>query len=239
MANRWLSNDYAVIYGAEHGTNGSSGNGVIHNIENIRNSKQARDNISREFLTVVDRDEIYEKCGANHNAIIEFWNSSLAIAAEKTKGKSKGMILFSAPESYFKNNQHCTFMMFEEGMGRTFPTNTGMICWYLGMWLTNLSLASIIRILTSHNFSIQDGWVHREWTEKEIIDTVIKGIDRKLGEDSAILLFQTMKTVHKLNQDVIVSEPVVFEGTLRRIGGEESGDTVVDSIREEFVKRLC
>jgi hypothetical protein len=163
---------------------------------------------------------------------------SVKEAGEKTNGKSKGTILFSAPDSYFKNDQHGIFMMFEEAMGRTFPNNTSMVCWYLQNWLSNLSLASIIRVLTNHKYTIHSGWKYKEWTEKEIIDTISKGIDKKLGEGTATLLFKTMRTVHKLDQDVIVPRPVVFEGILKSLMGEDSADLAIDSIRKEFIEHM-
>ena len=49
---------------------------------------------------------------------------------KKMDGKTKGTMIFSAPDSYFKHDKHDIFMMFEEEMGKTFPTKSSMICWY-------------------------------------------------------------------------------------------------------------
>jgi len=46
-------------------------------------------------------------------------------------------MIFSEPDIYFKNDKHEIFMMFEEAMGRTLPTDTSMVCWYLENWLSN------------------------------------------------------------------------------------------------------
>jgi len=74
---------------------------------------------------VVNRDSIYEECGADYSCIVNFWNQQ-----KKLDGKTKGTMLFSAPDSYFKHNKHDIFIMFEEDMGKTFPTKSSMICWY-------------------------------------------------------------------------------------------------------------
>jgi hypothetical protein len=144
-------------------------------------------------------------------------------------------MIFSSPDPYFKNDKHDTFTMFEEAMSSTLPTNTSMVCWYLEKWLNNLSLASIIKVLTSHKYTICSEWKYKEWTKNEIIDTISRGIDKELGDDSGTLLFQSMKTRHKFNQDAIVSRPIVFEGILKGLVGEDSADLVIDSICREFI----
>ncbi|WP_236561785.1 hypothetical protein, partial [Nitrososphaera sp. AFS] len=85
--------------------------------------------------------------------MVEFWNSSVKLADERAQS-SKGTIMFSAPDSYFNHNQHGTFFMFETTMGKTFSTNKSMICWYRDKWLKDLSLASLIKILTTHKHTI-------------------------------------------------------------------------------------
>jgi hypothetical protein len=127
-------------------------------------------------------------------------------------------------------------MKFEEAMGRTFSNNTSMVCWYLERWSSDLSLASIIKVLTSHKYTIHSTWKYKQWTKDEIIDTISRGIDKALGEGSAVLLFQTMKSRYKLDKDIVVSRPLVFEGILKRVV-EESAD-VIDSIRKEFGEHI-
>ena len=48
-----------------------------------------------------------------------------------------------------------------------------------------------------------------------------------------------MKTVHKLNQDVVVSSPVVFEAILKRfLGNDGQVYHVMDSISEQVIKKI-
>jgi len=53
----------------------------------------------------------------------------------------------------------------------------------------------------------------------EIINLVSEGIDKTLGDGSAPLLFQIMRTIRKMNQDGVVHKPVVFEATLKLLFG--------------------
>ena len=107
--------------------------------------------------------------------------------------------------------------MFESAMEKTFSTNKSMICWYRDKWLKDLSLASLIKILTTHKYTIHDGFRYKEWTGNEIINTINQGIDKILGRGSAILLFRSINTTYRLSQDDILSRPAVFEGLLKRM----------------------
>jgi hypothetical protein len=60
----------------------------------------------------------------------------------------------------------------------------------------------------------------------------------ELGPGSTVLLFQTLKTIHKLDQGAIVTRPIVFEGSLQRVLGEDSAKAVIDCIFQQFSERI-
>jgi hypothetical protein len=236
MCNTYLSNGYSVIYGAESIPNKPAEEKVFENIINV--NSEVENYLSKGFLTVVNRDSIYEECGTDHKSIVNFWNSNVNRIQKKLDGKTKGTMMFSEPDSYFKHDKHHIFMMFEQEMGKTFHTKSGMICWYKEEWLNSLSLASLIKVLITHKYVVYDDWKNKAWTENEIINLISKGIDKSLGEGSATLLFQAMRTIHKLNQDVVISRPVVFEATLKRLVGNDQQVSVMDSISKEIIERI-
>jgi hypothetical protein len=48
-----------------------------------------------------------------------------------------------------------------------------------------------------------------------------------------------MRTFHKLNQDVVVSRPVVFEATLKRLlGNDQQVYEVMDSISKQIIEEI-
>ena len=102
-------------------------------------------------------------------------------------------------------------------MGKAFPTKSSMICWYKQEWLNNLSLASLIKILITHSYVVHNDWKYKACTGNEIINLISNSIDKSLGEGSATLLFQAMRTIHKLDQDVVVFRPIIFESILKRL----------------------
>jgi hypothetical protein len=241
LANICLSNDYSVLYGAESAPDEAAKERIFGGIENTSKSKLVHDKISNGSLTIVDIDSIHEQCGVNYDSLVEFWNSSVKLADERPQ-ISKGTIMFSAPDSYFKNNQHGTFFMFEATMGKTFSMSKSMICWYRDKWLKDLSLTSLIKILikilTTHKHTIHDGFSYKEWTGNEIINTIHQGIDKILGPDSAILLFRSMNAKHRLNQGDILTRPAVVEGLLKQMLDDESSNAVINSIFDQFVSKV-
>jgi len=60
-------------------------------------------------------------------------------------------------------------------------------------------------ILITHKYVVYDDWKNKAWTENEFINLISKGIDNSLFPRSATLLVQLIKTIHKVNQDVVVS----------------------------------
>jgi hypothetical protein len=239
MSNSYLSNGYSVLYGAESIPNESAKEKLFENIANVNPTQVVQNNLASGFLMVVNRDSIYEENDTNYKSIVNFWNSNVKRIQEKLGNKTKGTMIFSAPDSYFKHDKHDIFMMFEEEMGKTFPTNTGMVCWYKEEWLNSLSLASLIKVLITHKYTIHNDWKYEAWTANEILSLISKGIDKSLGEGSATLLFQTMNTIHKLNQDVIVARPVVFESVLKRLlGNDQQVYQVMDSISKQIIEKI-
>jgi hypothetical protein len=129
--------------------------------------------------------------------------------------------------------------MFEEEMGKAFTTKSSMICWYKEEWLNSLSLASLIKILITHKYVVYDDWKYKSWTGNKIISLISEGIDKSLGEGSAILLFQAIKTIHKVDQDIAISRPVVFESILKRLlGNDQQVYQVMDSISKQIIEKV-
>lgn len=237
LSSMCLLKGYLVLYGAESARDEAAKDRLFGNIENAGASTLPRDSISNG-LTIIDRNWIYEQCGKNHESIVKFWNSSIKRANERPQILSKGTILFSAPDTYLLNKGHDTFILFEGSMGKTFSPNVSMICWYKTKWLNDLSLASLIKVLTSHECTIHVGLKYKKWRESEIVNLISQAVDRELGHDAAPLLFRTMQSAYKLNEKEIVSRPVLFEATLRRMLGTDYADVVIGSIFDHLLSRI-
>jgi hypothetical protein len=150
--------------------------------------------------------------------------------------KTKGTMIFNAPDPFFNREKYDVFIEFEEQIDKRLPHDVGLLCWYKKKWLNNLSLSYIVSFLAHHKYTIHSDWKYKQWDTNKIIDVVSKGIDNNLGEGSAVLLFQTLKSAYKLKQDTIVSKPDLFEERLKRVLGKDDANSVINSIFEEIIK---
>ena len=64
--------------------------------------------------------------------------------------------------------------------------------------------------LITHSYVVHNDRKYKAWTGNEIISLISNSIDKSLGEGSATLHFQAMRTIHKLDQDVLVFRPIIF-----------------------------
>jgi hypothetical protein len=96
----------------------------------------------------------------------------------------------------------------------------------------------MIELLVDHEYAIRSNWRYKQWDANKIINVLSKGIDNSLGDGSAILLFETMMSVFKLNKDTIVSRPAILEEKLEQMLRKHYADSVIDSISKEIIKEV-
>lgn len=241
MSNKYLENGYGVLYAAELLPNGRDKVRVIENIQNTSNNNANDDvenNISKGLLNVIDSDTLY-KDNAGGKDIVDFLLSNVSkIQGNSQREKTKGAVIFSAPDPYFGRSKYDIFMDFEVEMTKALPNNVGILCWYKREWLNKLSLSHAISVLADHKYTIHSDWEYKQWNTDKIIDVVSKGIDKNLGEGSSVLLFQTLKSAYKLNQDFIVYLPARFEETLKKLLGKDDALSVINSIFDEIINEV-
>lgn len=60
---------------------------------------------------------------------------------------------------------------------------------------------------------------------------------KNLDKVRQLFFFQTVKIIHKVTPNDIVSRPVLLEASLKRLLDYDSADSVIDSIFESIMKR--
>ncbi|HJT48019.1 MAG TPA: MEDS domain-containing protein [Nitrososphaeraceae archaeon] len=238
MSNKYLENGYGVLYAAESLPNERDKAKVTESIQNASNTDDVENNISKGLLRVIDSETVY-KDNTGGRDIVDFLLSKVSqMQRNLRQEKTKGVVIFNAPDPYFGRSKYDTFMDFEVEMTRALPNNVGILCWYKRDWLNKLSLSHVITVLADHKYTIHSDWEHKQWNTNKIIDVVSKGIDKNLGEGSSILLFQTLKSAYKLNQDSIVQSAARFEETIKKLLGKDDAESVIKSIFGEIIKEV-
>jgi hypothetical protein len=237
LSNNYLENSYSILYAAESLPKRRDKIKVVENIRSVNNdqAENVENNISKGLLTVIDSDTTYQKSASGRD-IVDFLLSNVSNMQQKLQKKTKGTIIFNAPDPFFNHGNYDVFLDFEKKIDKALPNDIGLLCWYKAKWLNKLSLAYTISILTHHKCTIDKQWKYKEWDLHRIIDVVSKGTDNNLGEGSSVLLFQTMKAAYKLNQDDIIYRPIIFEETLKKLLSKDDVNSVINSIFEEIIK---
>jgi hypothetical protein len=243
MSNKYLQNGYSVLYAAESLPNEKDKVKVVENIQNATNidddnSDNAQNNISKGLLSVINLDSTYIDNSSGID-IVDFLLSNVSDMQQRSQQqKTKGTMIFNAPDPFFNREKYDVFIEFEEQIGKRLSHDVCLLCWYKKKWLNHMSLSYIISILAHHKHTIHSEWKYKQWDTNKIIDVVSKGIDNNLGEGSGVLLFQTLKSAYKLKQDTIVSKPDLFEERLKHVLGRDDANSVINSIFEEIIKEI-
>jgi hypothetical protein len=87
----------------------------------------------------------------------------------------------------------------------------------------------------THSYVVHNDWKYKAWTGNEIISLISNIIDKSIGA----VLFRAMRTIHKLDQDVVVFRPIIFESILKRLlGNDQQVNQVMDSISKQIIEKI-
>jgi hypothetical protein len=242
LANRYLSKGYIVLYTAEYVPDENTKQKIIDKVVNVKGLGKVKDNIEKGALSIFNINSFYND-KISSQRLVDSYFSLVKTQKEKRKQQphSSGILLISAPDAFFEHKRQDTFMSFEQIIGRTFEDkDLVMLCWYKRKWLTALSLADIIHVLSVHSTTVHNGWKFQKWSNDRIVNSIGDAIDTELGEGASILLFKTMKAAFKLDQKQIASKPNLFEKTLKTMlsAHEQDSENTFNGIVNTFKKQL-
>lgn len=63
-----------------------------------------------------------------------------------------------------------------------------------------------------------------------LFDTIISTMNKQLGESTTNLIFKAIKQAYKKDEDVIRTQPAVFESILRKIVGDTAAQLIINEI---------
>jgi hypothetical protein len=232
-------NGYAVVYAAE-----SKPTMVARRLSRLNRGvavdKDIEDYVKNNALSIVDRDGLYlHRAGLDSEKLIDSWRS-LVVRVQGKKSKHRGTVAIGSPSIILRRAFHGNIQKlidYETAVGETFALPLEAICLYSNPDLNaKLSFSNIIAILSSHYATIHHGWFYREWHPSYIVALVYDGIDRVLGQGMAKLVFKTLKLIYNLEDDIVLTNPEVFEQKLKNITGEQPAQLALELITNAIIK---
>jgi hypothetical protein len=231
---QYLSDGCAVVYSAESAS-------FAHILKRMMQSgfiPDAEDFIQNGTLTIVDEKIVSQQkthLNATQLADMLFFT---ALEARRKSG-AKRVVVICNSNLLLDKQQFAKQVEFEQAINQKFKDGKNkeqveVICCYGPANIQNLSLEHLVSILNSHSGMIVDkDWRYAAWHPAVVLEIIFRGIEKSLDPQTANLIFKTLKLVYKIDEDAIISNPALFEQTLRKIIGNNAADSVLASIQEQ------
>lgn len=231
----YLSEGHAVIYSAEQASSAQ----VLRRMMQSGALPEAEDQIQSGALTIVDEKTVSEqKVRLNPTQLADALFAA-ALDARKKSGAKKVVVMCNTDE-LLEEQQYAKQVEFEQAISSRFKDSKNkeqieVVCCYSFANVQKLRLRHLIPMFNSHKSMITGReWKRREWQPSATIEIIARGVEKSLDPLTAKLVFKTLKLVYKIDENEIVSNPALFEETLRRIIGGNAADVVLASIEEQI-----
>lgn len=226
-----LSEGWGIIYAAEPNVRS-----VINRMIKAT-AAEIESYIEKGALVIADSNSFYspEKNVLGSQELLDKWHDH--ILKLKKNGFEKILVVGTA-EEFLRGDCGDQLAEYEQIIGKTFAIPLEAICCYSQKDAAYLAPVQIISILNSHECTLHDGWRYRHWQPKEIVDAIVRGLNRSLGQSASELIFHTLKIVYKLDDSSIVCEPEHLENAIKRLFRDSSAP-ILKGISKEFVAGMA
>lgn len=224
----YLAKGYAVVYAVETTTADTI---LRMNNSGIRAGKYIESNA----LTILDRNFIYskERTRLEGRLLLETWKEIISKVSQS--GKFKGIAAMGMPEPFFETTtNHQKLVEYEQLVSREFDGSFEAVCCYRQESVADLPLRHLISLLNSHQYAVTGVEKYSEWHAAKLFVMIVKGLEKTVGAATAKLMFESMKSVYKIDEQVIISRPEIFENALGKMFAD-SADAILDAIKREMI----
>jgi hypothetical protein len=251
--NRLLSRGSAVIYAIEErGGGGIDKNAskiqLINHIYSKMKQSQLIDDIESHIesgaLTIADARELYPPSPSEQvdNAkMLKRW-ISLIQTVEK-KGNFRDIAVICGRVAVFSDaNNLENLIAYERAISESIKKlrSVRILCCYLKESLDRFQFAQLMSTINAHQCAIgciEDSEESRKMDPAVMLEAIVGGIEDALGEGSGKLVMQTMKTVYRIDENTIISNPNLFQEKMQRLLGNTS-KIVLDSANRRIRETL-
>ncbi len=251
--NKFLSEGYAVIYAIEErgmdetDTNASKSQLINHIYSRMKQSHLVDDiesHIESGALTIVDPREVYSSSPSGEvdgAKMLKQWIS--LIQTVERKGHFKDIAVISGGVTAFSDaNNLDGLIAYERAISESIKKRRSLrvVCCYLKESLDKFQFAQLMSIINAHQCTIghiEDSEESRKMDSAVMLEAIVGGIEDALGEGSGKLIMKTMKTVYRIDEDMILSNPNLFQEKMQRLLGNTS-KIVLDSANRRIKETL-
>ncbi len=202
------------------------------------------DYVQNGLLTIINEKIIAkQKAQLNARQLTEMFFSRASKALKKSSAKR--VVVINNSDALLERGDHAKQIEFEQainfkfGENRNSKENVEAICCYSTAIVQKLGLKHLFPLVNAHTSIIdKEGWKYNHWHPSTVMEIISKGIEKCLDPLTADLILKTFKLVYKMDEKSLVSNPAIFEVTLRKILGSNAADTVLASITEETKRQI-
>jgi hypothetical protein len=231
--NKYLSDGFVVLYDIE-----SSPNQTFARMNQSGAIEDLEDHIESGVLRIVDRESIYSASatGPDSKLMLNTWRS--IISDTQRRGRFKGTLILAGGTTIFTDmNRTADLVIYEQGVNDVLATfrkkSLQVICCYQSASIEKIPISHLISIINAHQYSIGREWSFNRCSSSDISGLIRKGLSYALDEETAKLVFKTMKLIYKVDEEEIVRNPGLFEETLIKIIGKSAAYNALKAISRE------
>lgn len=212
---RYLAEEYVVVYAAE-----PDPDRVIRRM--AKAGIEVERYIESGMLKVMPWESIY-KAGDNNfdgTGTLESWRNVISETIAYTK--AKGVVAIGSVDILIKHGEHERVIEYEKSIGKKFQPPTEAVCCYSVESLSDTSVSSLIAILNAHERIIHDDAGYSEWEGAKLQGIMTSAFNRVMGATTSDLVLKTLKSIYKLDEKSIISEPKALENVVGKFFKDSS-----------------
>jgi hypothetical protein len=226
IAMNFIKKGYVVIYGLE-----DNASQTVKRMAASELIPQAKNLISSGNMVLIKRNSAVElKSKSSMQEIKKTWESIVF-------GKSRKVVTLCAASPLIMSKRYEQLVVFERIIQTEERKRSGeAICFYTLDVLMALPLSRVIEIIRLHDFTLHRGLVYSVWTSRMILDIIKQSLDSTLGDSGAFVTLKSLKLIYKIDDNDILVNPHLFEGTIRRMFGKAAED-FLETIKKDLLQR--
>jgi hypothetical protein len=230
---RYLAEGYAVVYAAEPDPDKVLERMSRVGIEIDRYLKSGTLEVtSEESIYISDNEKNF-----NPHFTIESWYNVISRVMSNTH--AKGVLAIGSTDIFLKHGQDERVIEYEKNTGKRFQNSTEAVCCYTADSLSDTSVATLISILNAHEYIIHDDANrYSEWKDDKLQDVLTSAFNKVLGSTTSDLMLKTLKSVYKVDEKTILSDPAILEHAVGKFF-KDSSAAILAAILKDLKREIA